>query len=140
MKTSITLLALVLLTAFSGFSQVENLISKLNSEISGEIKLREMELPAYVGGQDAMAKFINTEIEYPKLPFKLGVEGTVLVNFRISKTGKILNPYISEGVHPHLDEEALRLVKNMPDWIPAKQNGEPREVAYQLPIRFSLRN
>ena len=140
MKTTATFLALVFWTSFAAFSQVENLIAENSSEKKMEIKLREMELPAFVGGQEAMATFIQSEIKYPELAFKQGLEGTVLVNFRISKDGKILNPYVSQGVHPNLDKEALRLVENMPDWIPAKQNGEAREVPYQLPIRFELRN
>ena len=140
MKTTAAFFVLVFLTSFTAFSQVDNLIAKNSSERTMEIKLREMELPAFVGGQEAMATFIKSEIKYPELAFKQGLEGTVLVNFRISKEGKILNPYVSQGVHPNLDEEALRLVENMPDWIPARQNGEPREVAYQIPVRFALRN
>ncbi|RZS97360.1 energy transducer TonB [Cecembia calidifontis] len=138
MKTTAAFFVLVFLTAFTAFSQGDNLIAKNSSNM--EIKLREMELPAFVGGQEAMATFINSEIKYPALAFKQRLEGTVLVNFRISKEGKILNPYVSQGVHPNLDAEALRLVESMPDWIPARQNGEPREVAYQIPVRFALRN
>jgi periplasmic protein TonB len=132
--------ALVLLTTQVTFSQADNLLAKLESEPSSEKKFRGMELPTFVGGQSALIAHVKSKVNYPEIPFKLGIEGTVLVNFRISKGGEILNPYISKGVHPILDEEALRLVKAMPNWIPARQNGIPREVAFQLPIRFALKN
>lgn len=140
MKTTLTLFVLSFFTAISGFSQIDLMVAENNSNMSMAMKMREMELPAFTGGQEAMATFIQEQIKYPGLAFKQGVEGTVLVNFRITKEGKILNPYVSKSVHPSLDEEALRLVNNMPEWIPASQNGEPREVAYQLPIKFEFRN
>lgn len=140
MKATAFIFALVLSVTFNSFSQVESLIASNNSTSENEVKFRDMELPGYIGGQEAMAIFLSSEMTYPELALKQGLEGTVIVNFRISKDGKILNPYVSKGVHPTLDKEALRLVSNMPNWVPAKQNGEPREVPYQLPIRFELRN
>lgn len=140
MKATAFIFALVLSATFNSFSQVESLIASNNSTSENELKFRDMELPGFIGGQQAMSTFLSSEMTYPELALKQGLEGTVIVNFRISKDGKILNPYVSKGVHPNLDKEALRLVSNMPNWIPAKQNGEPREVPYQLPIRFELRN
>lgn len=140
MKTTLTLIVLSILTAISGFSQIDQLVAENNSINSMSMKMRDMELPAFIGGQEAMSTFIQSQIKYPELAFKQGVEGTVLVNFRISKEGKIINPYVSKGIHPSLDQEALRLINEMPDWIPARQNGEPREVAYQIPIRFEFKN
>lgn len=140
MKTTLTLIVLSFLTAISGFSQIDQLVAENNAINSMTMKMRDMELPAFIGGQEAMSTFIRSQIKYPELAFKQGVEGTVLVNFRISKEGKIINPFVSQGIHPSLDQEALRLVSEMPDWIPARQNGEPREVAYQIPIRFEFKN
>lgn len=140
MKTTLTLIVLSFLTAISGFSQIDQLVAENNSINSITMKMRDMELPAFIGGQEAMSTFIRSQIKYPELAFKQGVEGTVLVNFRISKEGKIINPYVSQGIHSSLDQEALRLVSEMPDWIPARQNGEPREVAYQIPVRFEFKN
>lgn len=54
--------------------------------------------------------------------------------------GKILNPYVLEGVHSDLDEEAMRTIESMPNWMPVKQNGIPREVGHQLPILFILQD
>lgn len=140
MKTTLTFILLSFLTAISGFSQIDVLVAENKTNHSMSMKMREMELPAFIGGQEAMSTFIQSQIKYPDLAFRQGVEGTVLINFRISKEGKILNPYVSKSIHPALDQEALRLIKDMPDWIPARQNGEVQEIAYQLPIKFELRN
>jgi protein TonB len=140
MKAILTVIALTFLTIHYGIAQEEKLISENITSIRDMINMRGMDLPAFRGGQEAIANFVSEKIEYPKLAFRQGVEGVVMVNFRISKEGKILNPYVSQSVHPELDKEALRLVNNMPNWIPAMQNGEPREVAYQLPIVFELKN
>ncbi|SNS60616.1 protein TonB [Belliella buryatensis] len=138
MKKSITVLASFFLVVFASFAQVESLVAINAAKNSKNVELRAIELPAFIGGQDAMTTYIQEEIAYPALAFRQGVEGVVLVNFRITKEGKIIKPYISQGVHPALDEEALRIVSEMPKWTPALQNGTPREVAYQLPIRFEL--
>jgi periplasmic protein TonB len=139
MKTTLAVIALSFFT-LSVMAQEVRLVAEYTSSKVENMPLRSMELPAFSGGQEAIATFIQEAIEYPELAFRQGVEGVVLVNFRISKEGKILKPYVSQGVHPALDQEALRLVKEMPNWSPALQNGEPREVAYQLPIRFELTN
>ncbi|WP_194776778.1 energy transducer TonB [Pararhodonellum marinum] len=140
MKNTITVLALSFLTILSVKAQEQRLVAENKVSNVEAVSIRSMELPAFSGGQEAIATFIQEAIQYPDLAFRQGVEGVVLVNFRISKEGKILKPYVSQGVHPTLDQEALRLVNEMPNWSPALQNGEPREVAYQLPIRFELNN
>lgn len=139
MKNTFAIIALSLLT-LSAMAQEERLVAEYTPSNVEHILIRSMELPAFSGGQEVMATFMQETIKYPELAFKQGVEGVVLVNFRISKEGKILKPYVSKGVHSALDQEALRMVKEMPNWSPALQNGEPREVAYQLPIRFELTN
>ncbi|UJP65365.1 energy transducer TonB [Mongoliitalea daihaiensis] len=140
MKATALIFALALSVSFNSFSQTESLLASNKSSSTNEVKFRDMELPGFIGGQEAMSTFLASQMIYPELALKQGLEGTVFVNFRISKDGKIINPYVSKGVHPNLDKEALRLVSTMPNWIPAQQNGEPREVPYQLPIRFELRN
>lgn len=140
MKNTLSVIALTLLIVISAIAQDDKLIANNAKKETKEVKLREMVLPTFQGGQEAMSAFIQEEISYPELAFRQRVEGVVLVNFRISKEGKIMNPYIAQSIHPELDKEALRLIQEMPKWSPALQNGEPREVAYQLPIRFELKN
>ncbi len=139
MKNTLAVIVLSFLTSLTGLAQTNNLVASNSGSKEKTAVLREMELPEFIGGQEAMSTFIQEEITYPELAFRQGVEGVVLINFRITTSGKIINPYVAQGVHPTLDQEALRLVTEMPNWSPARQNGTPREVAYQLPIRFELK-
>ncbi|AFL83143.1 TonB family protein [Belliella baltica DSM 15883] len=140
MKKTLSIFAFTFLIILTVAAQETRLIANNSNNEKKEVLLREMELPEFIGGQEAMATFIQQQIIYPDLAFRQGVEGVVLVNFRISEKGEILKPYIAQSVHPDLDNEALRLIKEMPKWSPALQNGVPKEVAYQLPIRFELNN
>ena len=65
--------------------------------------------------------------------------GRVLIIFIVDKDGKIVDPTILKGVHSALNEEALRLVKLMPDWKPGRQNGRSVQVQYNLPVNFVLK-
>lgn len=68
------------------------------------------------------------------------LEGRVFVRIVISKDGKVKKPDIIKSLSPEADKEALRLVMSMPDWTPAKRNGENVNVYYYLPITFRLKN
>ena len=95
--------------------------------------------PEYKGGYEAMIKFIKENIHYPDNAIKSGIQGTVFVQFVISKTGKISNIKILRGIGSDCDEEAIRIVKEMPDWIPGRQKGEVVPVMFQIPIKFQLK-
>lgn len=129
MKTILLILAFGLVTALVSFSQTNDLLAQLKVEILEDVKFRTMEMPSFEGGEPALASYVISKTDYPKIPFKQRVEGTILVKFRIAKNGKILNPSISEGIHPDLDRAALRIVSQMPNWKPAKKNGIPKEVS-----------
>lgn len=66
------------------------------------------------------------------------ITGKVFVQFVIEKDGSITNAKIARSASTLLDAEALRIVNNMPQWIPGKQRGKAVRVAYTLPISFSL--
>jgi periplasmic protein TonB len=67
------------------------------------------------------------------------MEGTVYVSFVVDSLGKVRNPKLLRGVGDELDKEALRVVNLMPIWTPGKINGNPVNVQYNIPIRFTLR-
>jgi protein TonB len=90
------------------------------------------------GGQAAMVTWINANIKYPGEAFKSKITGKVIVNFIVSKTGKVKNVTVSKSVHPLLDAEAVRVISNMPDWKPATQAGKPVDVQYMVPVEFKL--
>jgi TonB family protein len=97
-------------------------------------------LPEYPGGPDAFNKFLKENINYPKQSKKDNIEGTVMAKFIISKTGKIKDLGIKESVNPEIDNEAIRVIQLMPNWIPGEKDGEKVDVQFFLPIGFKLSN
>ena len=91
-------------------------------------------MPQYPGGQDAMSKFISDNIVYPKQTIK---EGRVFVTFIVRKNGKITDVSVLRGFDEYYDNECVRLVKMMPNWIPGEQNGKKMNVQFVLPIKIS---
>jgi len=96
------------------------------------------QMPRFPGGQQALAGFIRDNLKYLVQAQEEKTQGTVVVNFLVSSTGKIENVKVAKSVHPALDAEAVRVVSKMPDWFPGKQNGEPVDVYYSVPFEFTL--
>ncbi|MFN3341778.1 MAG: TonB family protein [Flavobacteriales bacterium] len=94
--------------------------------------------PVYPGGQDAMMKYLSGSINYPESARIAGKEGKVVVKFVVDKTGKIKDVKIASGVEASLDAEAMRVVKEMPDWTPGEKGGKKVNVEMVLPIQFKL--
>lgn len=94
--------------------------------------------PEFSGGYEAMQKFLRDKIQYPTLAQESGIQGTVFISFVVSKTGKISNVKVLRGIGGGCDEEAVRVVKEMPNWIPGKQNGQAVPVQFQIPVKFQL--
>ena len=94
--------------------------------------------PQFPGGDAALINFLNENIKYPPKAAQDKVEGKVIVQFVVKKTGKIDNVKVLRSVRKDLDDEAVRVVKMMPDFIPAKQNGEVADMPYTIPVSFKL--
>jgi len=94
--------------------------------------------PELKGGYEVMLKFLKDNMHYPEVAQKEGIQGTVFVQFVISKTGKISNVKILRGIGGGCDEEALRVVKIMPDWTPGRNEGKEVSVKFQIPVKFQF--
>lgn len=94
--------------------------------------------PEFQGGYDAMLKFLHDKLQYPSSAQETGIKGTVFVQFVVSKSGNISNVKILRGIGGGCDEEAINVVKQMPKWIPGRQNGQAVPVMFQIPIKFQL--
>ena len=94
--------------------------------------------PQFPGGDAALISFLNENIKYPPKAAQDRVEGKVIVQFMVKKTGKIDKVKVLRSVRKDLDDEAVRVVKMMPDFIPAKQNGEVADMPYTIPVSFKL--
>ncbi len=85
-----------------------------------------------------LMEFISSNLRYPPLAKASNIQGTVVVSFIVEKDGKITAPKIVKSLIGGCRDEALRLVRSLPDFIPAKQHGKPVRMNVELPIRFKL--
>ncbi|WP_302988110.1 energy transducer TonB [uncultured Muribaculum sp.] len=96
------------------------------------------QMPQFPGGESALMQYISKNIKYPPVAMENGIHGRVVVQFVVTKTGKIGEVKIARGKDPDLDKEAMRVVKSLPDFIPGKMNGQAVNVWYTLPVTFKL--
>jgi protein TonB len=103
----------------------------------GPLQIAE-QMPEFPGGQEAMMKFISSNINYPEDMAEAGVGGKVFIEFVVRADGPITDVRVLRGIPggPSLDREAVRVVKAMPKWNPGKQSGKPVDVIYRLPVMF----
>ena len=94
--------------------------------------------PEPKGGIGAFYKHIGNNIRYPKEARQAGLEGKVFVQFVVDKYGQITNSEVIKGVGGGLDEEALRVLQESPEWIPGNTNGQAVNVRLVIPINFKL--
>jgi len=95
-------------------------------------------MPSFPGGDKARIRFLNENIEYPTMARESGIQGRVYVTFVVERNGIVTDVKILRGIGGGCDEEAIRVVKAMPKWIPGKQRGKPVRVQFTLPIKFTL--
>lgn len=105
---------------------------------SDTTKLIRETMPEFPGGQDGLIKFIQSELKYPKVARKNKIQGQVYVSFIINNQGLVDSLSISKSVNSELDNEAMRVIKQMPKWIPGTQDGKPVNVHFTFPINFRL--
>lgn len=97
-------------------------------------------MPEFPGGIDAMQSYIQKNLSYPKWAIENGVKGKVILSFVVMPDGSIDYTEIERGIGFGCDEEALRVLKEMPKWSPGIQNGKKVPVKLILPIRFDHSN
>jgi protein TonB len=138
-------------------------LKKANKLVAPELAGQD-HAPQYPGGISELMKFLSYNIKYPVEAEHYGVEGRVLVNFFVETDGtvsdiKVVNADLKnrlsdkkfskyseqdkfamrEKGEGQLKEEALRVVRKMPNWDPAMRRGEKVRVKYTLPISFRLK-
>lgn len=112
-----------------------------NTEVKNDDTFYVVEtMPTFQNGDvQGFKTFIADNLVYPEEAFKNGIEGKVFVEFVVSADGFVKNAKIVRGVHPILDEEALRVVNASPKWEPGVQRGEKVDVKFTFPINFTLK-
>ena len=130
------LFVLTLGVCMAGFCPSLSAQEKKPAEATTFIQVEEM--PEFPGGEKALLYWVAKEIKYPSEALRNKIEGTVYVNFVVDRDGGISNARVLRAVDPALDEEALRVVSNLPKWKPGLQRGKPVRVSFTIPIRFKL--
>jgi len=114
-------------------------------EVNGEEKVPDAvfvvveEMPLFPGGEKALLDFIYSNIQYPEKAKQENIQGRVILRFCINYKGGVEQVTVIKGVDPSLDNEAVRVIKMLPQWQPGKQGGKPVNVWYSVPVTFQLR-
>ncbi|MGL1889444.1 MAG: energy transducer TonB [Reichenbachiella sp.] len=121
-------------------ADVEFIEEEPEEEVAEEIFLIVEDKPEPTGGLASFYKYVGENIKYPVVASRNGVQGRVFVQFVVNSKGEIREVVAVKGIGAGCDEEAVRIIKNAPDWNPGRQRGRPVSVRMILPITFKLAN
>ncbi|MBQ9254820.1 MAG: energy transducer TonB [Bacteroidales bacterium] len=113
-------------------------ISQTLNEEDEPVFVAVEEEAVFPGGYEGLTKFLQDNIKYPKKAKKNNIQGTVFVQFTVGKDGSVSNVKVLRDIGGGCGKEAVRVVKAMPKWQPAKQKGKPVRCLYNLPLKFSM--
>lgn len=135
------LITIIIACSFSAFAQngETDTVSITKHAVEGDEILTSVEqMPMFPGGISSLIQYLSVNIRYPELARKENLQGKVIVQFVISKSGKVTNVELKRDIGGGCGIEALRVVNAMPEWKPGMQDGKPVNVYYTLPISFIL--
>lgn len=98
------------------------------------------EFASFPGGEEEMYKFITKNLQYPDEAQKKEIEGKVYVSFVVEIDGSISDVKVLRDIGGGCGEAAVKVVKSMPKWKPAKQSGKYVRMQMTLPFAFALLN
>lgn len=96
------------------------------------------EMPEYHGGMKAFVNYLKRKLVYPPQAKKENLEGVVAVQFVVEKDGRITSPTIVRSLRADMDSAALTAIRNMPNWIPAREHGMRVRCKYSVPVQFKI--
>lgn len=100
----------------------------------------EVEKATFPGGEKALTSFVQFYTEYPLEAREREVEGAVYLAFVVDEEGKVCAPQITQSLGHGCDEAALRTIKGMPRWSPARIQGEPIRSTQYVKVKFALQD
>ena len=147
MKTKLFLILFLAVSLFMSACAVKKQTSTTNQVIENSVKTNSLpkvdengiylvpdQLPQFQGGNDAMQKYLADNLRYPA--GLDSIQGTVVVRFVVTKTGKTSQFKVMRSLNPQFDAEVIRVIQAMPNWIPGKYEGKAVPVYYSLPVSF----
>lgn len=96
------------------------------------------QMPQFPGGNGELLALIAKNLRYPAISAENGVQGKVFIRFVVTASGAVEGVEVIRSLDPNCDKEAVRVVSNLPKWIPGRQNGRNVPVYFTLPITFKL--
>ena len=124
----------IIIVEAAKFSAEETIIFEGEGEI---IEFPDVEAE-FIGGAQAMMKYIQQNIQYPPTSIEMNEQGKVYLSFVVESDGSISNISIERGVSIDIDKEAKRIVRNMPKWSPGESNGKKARTRCRVQINFQL--
>jgi TonB family protein len=121
-----------LITAMSCDSEALQLVKNKCGNVYTVVE----KMPQFPEGEAELFKYLMKNIQYPAEAGEKGITGRVYVTFIVSEDGTVLNPSVLRGLGYGTEEEVLRVVRQMPKWIPGSQFGNNVSVRYNLPVNF----
>jgi TonB family protein len=127
-------------TSLSFCNQLSSLSDILTSEVfyKSYIYTPLEQMPAFPGGNSALSNWISRNLKYPAIAEENGIQGKVTCTFVVDFDGSVTDVKVISGVDVSLDKEAIRVLENMPSWIPGMQLGAFVRIKYTIPITFRL--
>ncbi|PCH93720.1 MAG: hypothetical protein COB85_06490 [Bacteroidetes bacterium] len=119
--------------------EIAPLVGEEEPSPTPSLKSGEEGRPRYVGGNIQIAQYLLDNIKYPDSAIAQKIEGTVFVQFQVETDSSLTNVISLNDIGGGLDQEAVRVVKSMPNWIPARKNGKTVSQEYKLPVKFKLK-
>lgn len=118
----------------------QNTEKGVNDSVKWEGRIYEVveQMPHFPGGAASLMRYLSENIKYPIQAQMKGISGRVVVSFVVEPDGTFSDLRVIRSVDPILDKEALRVVRDMPRWIPGKQDGKPVRARYNVPVSFRL--
>jgi len=107
-------------------------------ESESHLNIVKDQLPQFPGGDTELLKFLYQNILYPKVASEKGIQGLVIVEFVVNEDGSLSDYKILRDIGGGCGEETIRVLKTMPNWIPAIERGIPIKVDFKLPVRFTI--
>jgi protein TonB len=97
-------------------------------------------MPVFPGGQDALQKFVEDNVEYPEQAIQDGTEGDIRLVFTVNETGKVTNVRAvgDNNTEYEMKEQAVTMMNKMPTWTPGTVNGKKVKTRMTLPINFQI--
>ena len=130
MKISVTIKILILIIFVNILST-----TKVTAQ-DNKVYTTPDKMPIFPGGKIALVKFIKDNLKYPEEAKAANYKGKVTVSFIVEKKGTVSSVEVIKGIGKGCDEEAMRIVRKMPVWIPGTTGGKQVRVLYKLYIAF----